>query len=388
MKPKPNQILIKDIRKQLIEYFSSRGDFDFAKPTGLANPNIPVAYNPSAGFLEIKDYVCADKKMPFKKFYINEKSFRNVDSAVVGMSNRHLSFFEMFAFFFAGPDNLIAQQKTEEELIKTTTDLLFNKFCLPKEKIVVTLFGGGSLANIDQISTEKNLIPLWMKYGILETNIIPTNGLRNFVANYQWGYAGASYEIFYKIDDDLLEIASTNKYKYWVKEETIKNKNYYVLSLSPNFVYGTGFGLERLSLILNRKNHIFDIPDLLEPLKLLRSFIPSELKTISKLDDEHLEQILNGIRSIVFIMSEDVQPSGNRSREKILKNIIKNTLEELNYLGLHSKSFEIIKETAKMIDRNYRDYYELKIDDTLSFLKNYLNSVDIKKKYSHLMQSE
>ena len=227
-----------------------------------------------------------------------------------------------------------------------------------------------------------------MKYGILETNIIPTNGLRNFVANYQWGYAGASYEIFYKIDDDLLEIASTNKYKYWVKEETIKNKNYYVLSLSPNFVYGTGFGLERLSLILNRKNHIFDIPDLLEPLKLLRSFIPSELKTISKLDDEHLEQILNGIRSIVFIMSEDVQPSGNRSREKILKNIIKNTLEELNYLGLHSKSFEIIKETAKMIDRNYRDYYELKIDDTLSFLKNYLNSVDIKKKYSHLMQSE
>jgi len=54
--------------------------------------------------------------------------------------------------------------------------------------------------------------------------------MRNFVVNYQWGYAGTSYEIFYQTESGLIEIASTNKYKFKVKEITTKGKVLYNLS--------------------------------------------------------------------------------------------------------------------------------------------------------------
>jgi len=374
------------IRTILLNYFKNKKDFFLAKPTGLANPNIPVAYNPSAGFLEIKDYVHTNENLPTKKFYVNEKCFRTVDTNLVGISNRHLSFFEMFAFFIAGNFKEINCETVEDELIRITTEILLKVFKLKPEKIVVTLFGGGSVVNIRNIPSEENIIRLWVKYGIPDKNIILTSGLRNFVANYQWGYAGTSYEIFYQTESGLIEIGSTNKYKFKVKEITKKGKVIYNLSPSKNFAYGTGFGIERLSLVLNAKKEIFEIPELENGLKYLSTFISEDLAKLSELDQEHFKQILDGVRAITFIMSEGILPSNKDSRSKILKDLIKNVLEEINYLGLYNECFEIIKVTMKLIEEQYKSQYNLKINSSLKFLEEYIKNVDIKKKYAHLLQ--
>ncbi len=375
---------IEQIKNKLIDYFKHRGDFFQAKSTGLSNPEIPIAYNPSAGFLEIRDYIHSETPFSSKKFFVNEKCFRVVDSNIVGVSKRHLSFFEMFAFFYAGS---IITEDLEEELIKTTIDVLTNVLNLDKRKIIVTLFGGGNIVNISNIISEEDVIPIWVKYGIPKENIIKTSGLRNFVVNYQWGYAGTSYEIFYKIKRRLIEIGSTNKYKFKVKEKiTTKDKIVYNLLPSKNFAYGTGFGIERLSMILNEKEDIFQIPELEEGIKFLSSFIPRDLKKISELDREHLKQITDGIRSILFIMDEGIRPSNKDSRGRILKDVIKNILEEINYLGLYDKSFEIIRDMIKLIRKQYIQQYELNTDLIIKFLEDYIKNVDIKKKYSHLLQ--
>jgi len=374
------------IRAILLNYFKNKKGFFLAKPTGLTNPNIPVAYNPSAGFLEIKDYVHTNKNLPIKKFYVNEKCFRTVDINLVGISNRHLSFFEMFAFFIAGNFKEINYEAVEDELIKTTTEILFEVFKLKPEKIVITLFGGGSVVNIKNIPSEENIIKLWVKYGIPDKNIILTSGLRNFVANYQWGYAGTSYEIFYQTKIGPIEIASTNKYKFKVIESVQNGKNIFSLAPSVNFAYGTGFGLERLALILNNKKNIFEIKELKEMIEYLKRYSSLGLKKIFILDYEHFKQIVDNIRAITFIMSEGVIPSSGHSREKILKNIIQNILEEINYLGLYDKSLEIIKNLIFLINKQYKKYYDLNVDRTINFLESYLSNLEPKKKYSHLMQ--
>jgi alanyl-tRNA synthetase len=374
------------IRTILLNYFKNKKDFFLAKPTGLANPNIPVAYNPSAGFLEIKDYVHTNENLPTKKFYVNEKCFRTVDMNLVGISNRHLSFFEMFAFFIAGNFKGINYETVEDELIRTTTEILLKVFKLNPEKIVVTLFGGGSVVNIRNIPSEENIIRLWVKYGIPDKNIILTSGLRNFVANYQWGYAGTSYEIFYQTKIGPIEIASTNKYKFKVIESIQNGKNIFSLAPSVNFAYGTGFGLERLALILNNKKDIFEIKELKEMIKRLKRYLSLGLKKIFILDYEHLKQIVDNVRAITFIMSEGVIPSSKHSREKILKNIIQNILEEINYLGLYDKSLEIIKNLISLVNKQYKKYYNLNIERTINFLESYLSTLEPKKKYSHLMQ--
>lgn len=376
-------ILIKEIRKKLIDYFKDQNDFNLAKPTGLANPNIPVAYNPSAGFLEIRDYVHTDNDLPVKKFFVNEKCLRVLDTSLVGISNRHLSFFEMFAFFFAGSGKM---EIVDRELIGITTDIIENVFNLDKQNIIITLFGGGDVVNIKNIPSEKNMKELWVEHGISEENIIETNGLRNFVANYQWGYAGPSYEIFYKNNNDLIEIASTNKYKYRVQQFIHKGKQNYQLLSAKNFAYGTGFGLERLSLVLNKTEKVFDIPELKEILDYLYSLIPNNLQKLSILDEEHLKQIADGVRAILFIMSENVKPSSHHSREKILRNMIKNTLEELNYLGLYEKAYEILEKISEIVDKQYCEDYKLETESILAFLKEYIPKVEVSKKYSHLMQ--
>jgi alanyl-tRNA synthetase len=374
------------IRAILLNYFKNKKDFFLVKPTGLANPNIPVAYNPSAGFLEIRDYVHTNENLPRKKFYVNEKCFRTVDMNLIGISNRHLSFFEMFAFFIAGNFKEINYEIVEDELIRTTTEILFKVFKLKPEKIVVTLFGGGSVVNIKNIPSEENIIRLWVKYGIPDENIILTSGLRNFVANYQWGYAGTSYEIFYQTKIGPIEIASTNKYKFKVIESIQNGKNIFNLAPSVNFAYGTGFGLERLALILNNKKDIFEIKELKEMIERLKRYLSLELNKIFILDYEHLKQIVDNVRAITFIMSEGVIPSSGHSREKILKNIIQNILEEINYLGLYDKSLEIIKNLISLVNKQYKKYYDLNIDRTINFLESYLSTLEPKKKYSHLMQ--
>jgi alanyl-tRNA synthetase len=364
------------IRAILLNYFKNKKDFFLVKPTGLANPNIPVAYNPSAGFLEIRDYVHTNENLPRKKFYVNEKCFRTVDMNLVGISNRHLSFFEMFAFFIAGNFKEINYETVEDELIRTTTEILFKVFKLKPEKIVVTLFGGGSVVNIKNIPSEENIIRLWVKYGIPDENIILTSGLRNFVANYQWGYAGTSYEIFYQTKIGPIEIASTNKYKFKVIESIQNGKNIFNLTPSVNFAYGTGFGLERLALILNNKKDIFEIKELKEMIERLKRYLSLELKKIFILDYEHLKQIVDNVRAITFIMSEGVIPSSGHSREKILKNIIQNILEEINYLGLYDKSLEIIKNLISLVNKQYKKYYYLNIDRTINFLESYLSTLE------------
>lgn len=380
---------LKNIRENLFNYFKER-EFSIANPTGLANPDIPVAYNPSAGFLEIRDYVHTDKELPFKKFCVNEKCFRVVDSNIVGISERHLSFFEMFAFFFCGSFNTnIDQIEIEEELIRIAVDILVNVFELEKQKIIVTLFSGGNVANLTNISSEINMRDLWARQGIPKENIILTNGLRNFVVNYQWGHAGSSYEIFYKINDNyIIEIGSTNKYKYKIHKFTHKGKQYYEIIPAKSFAYGTGFGLERLSCAINKKLDIFEIPELEACLDYLRSQTSQNLHQVSILDEPHLKQIVDGIRAVIFIMSEGIKPASSHSRERILKDVIKNVLEECNYLGIYENSFEIIEKISRMLEMQYKDVYELKIDPVLNFLKEYIPQIEITKKYSHLMQGD
>jgi hypothetical protein len=85
-------------------------------------------------------------------------------------------------------------------------------------------------------------------------------------------------------------------------------------------------------------------------------------------------------------MSEGVIPSSEHSREKILKNVIQNILEEINYLGLYDESLEIIKDLISLVNKQYKKYYDLNIDRTINFLESYLSTLEPKKKYSHLMQ--
>lgn len=388
MKFNNSSILLRDIREEFFNYFKSK-KFLIANPTGLSNPDIPVAYNPSAGFLEIRDYLHTDKKLPFKKFFVNEKCFRVVDSNIVGISERHLSFFEMSAFFFCGSnDTNIVQNEIEEELVRIIVDILVNVFQLDRQKIIVTLFGGGSIANLINIPSEIDMKDLWAKQGIPKENIVLTTGLRNFVINYQWGYAGSSYEIFYKINDNyIMEIGSTNKYKYKVIKFIHKGKQYYEIVPSKNFAYGSGFGLERLSCAINKKIDIFKIPELESCLNYLRSQISPNLHKLLILDEPHLKQIIDGIRSMIFIMSEGIKPTSSHSRGKILKDVIKNILEECNYLGIYENSFEIIQKISQILEMQYKNAYELKIDSTLDFLKEYISQIEISKKYSHLMQN-
>jgi alanyl-tRNA synthetase len=378
------EISINNIRNTLMEEFTRNSEFHKVEPTGLTNPNIPVAFNPSAGFLEIKQYVHGDEPLPIKKFYVTEKCCRIMDQNIIGTSSRHLSFFEMYAYFVAGSQN---SSEMEESLIEKCTKLLEDTLQLDKNKIYITIFGGGEIANIKEIIPDTEAKRLWEKNGFPERNIILTEGLRNFVANFQWGYAGTSYEIFYKTDDGLLEVASTNKYKYRVQHKQKHGQEWYELIPSTNFAFGTGFGLERVSTILNNENDIFDIPELKEGMNQVQKYLHVSLEDLITLDKEHIKQIVDSTRAIMFIMSEGIKPYKKPSRSRILKKIIKNTLEEINYLGLHPKSQEIIEGLFRITNEQYKSVYDLRIGESLDFLRAYIPTVPVNKKYSHLLQT-
>jgi len=73
-----------------------------------------------------------------------ERCLREADCSRIGLSDRHLSFFEMFAYTSYGEDSKLSIEDT----IKKFYDLLINKLGLDKSRFLITILGECKIDNL------------------------------------------------------------------------------------------------------------------------------------------------------------------------------------------------------------------------------------------------
>src|SRR4051794_10125920 len=172
-----------DIRSAFLDYFA-RNDHQIVPSSPLVPRNDPTLLFTNAGMVQFKNVFTGVEKRPYQRATTSQKCVRaggkHNDLENVGYTARHHTFFEMLGNFSFG-------DYFKEEAIYYAWNLLTKEFCLPKEKLYVTIY-----------HTDDEAASYWQKIAGLSTDrIIRIDNNDNFWSMGDTGPCGLCSEVFY-----------------------------------------------------------------------------------------------------------------------------------------------------------------------------------------------
>src|SRR5580698_1690726 len=127
-----------DIRAAFLDYFARNGH-TIVPSSPLVPRNDPSLLFTNAGMVQFKNVFTGQEKRPYVRATTSQKCVRaggkHNDLDNVGYTARHLTFFEMLGNFSFG-------DYFKEDAIAFAWELLTKVYGVPKERLVITVFGG------------------------------------------------------------------------------------------------------------------------------------------------------------------------------------------------------------------------------------------------------
>jgi alanyl-tRNA synthetase len=329
-----------ELRKKFLNFFEKKGHK--IVPSSSLIPTDPSVLFTTAGMQQFKPYYLGELSPYGPNVASCQKCFRTSDIDEVG-DERHLTFFEMLGNFSFGG-------YFKEEAIQYAFEFLFKELKLPLERAKFTVFKGD-----EEVPEDKESPRIWQKLGVPKEKIVGMGREDNF-----WGPTGLEGPCgpTTEIHIDGIEVWNL------VFNEYYKDREGKLTPLKQKGV-DTGMGLERLAMISQNKNSVFET-DLFEPIIKILSAFNIEHRT-SNIRSQRI--IADHIKGSVFLISEGVLPS-NVERGYVLRRILRRAI-------LHSKILNLPKnsliEAAKKVIEIYKDVYPevlSKQADVLTVIEN------------------
>lgn len=129
----------------------------------------------------------------------------------------------------------------------------------------------------------------------------------------------------------------------------------------------TGMGLERMAVIMQDKDNIFEIDTINAILKEI-SAMSSSPYGIDRKSDISMRVITDHIRSIVFMISDGILPS-NEGRGYVLRRLLRRAAKHGRSLGIEGAF--LYRLSKSVIDNSYEGYPELR--EREDYIKNNKN---------------
>lgn len=333
------------IANQIIDYFINKKTYTLWEPIGLISDEFPDTFNPSATHTQVRKIVRSSKTVNPSKYLVIERCFRHLDLEKVGISN-HLSFFEMLG-------SAIFNSSTKAEVIKDLTFFIENYLNINKEKLVVTVFGGWKVDEYN-FAEDKETMEAWKSAGV--NTIIKIPGKSNYLfSKKEYELGGPRTEVFIDRGDKFFE----NRY---IEIATLEFANYITrhykgsIRLIPweNSLIGFYFGLERINMIVEDKNSIYDI-ELFERLSQICYQYLSD-KRIAWVFNNEIVKMLDHLISIIFILSEG-QSIDQSTRGRRVRGLIKDMFENSKLIFAEDNYSDILKQLIDEIVLYYETRY-------------------------------
>src|SRR3954451_6201002 len=181
------------IRRTFLDFFAARGH-EVVPSAPLIPQNDPTLMFVNAGMVPFKDVFTGKDTRPYRRATSSQKCIRisgkHNDLENVGVTARHHTFFEMLGNFSFG-------DYFKDESIRFGWELITKVLAIPKERLLVTYFGGEGAMQPDD---EARLI--WKKLtGFSDDRIQPFGAKDNFWSMGDTGPCGPCSEIFYWFGD-------------------------------------------------------------------------------------------------------------------------------------------------------------------------------------------
>jgi len=305
----------KDIREKFFRFFQDHGHEKITS-SSLIPAEDPTLLFTNAGMNQFKDLFLGKEKRKYSRATTIQKCVRaggkHNDLDNVGFTKRHCTFFEMMGNFSFG-------DYFKKEAIQYAWEFLTKVMEIPEDKLVVTVF-----------KDDDEAYDIWHKeIGLPKKHIFRCGEKDNFWSMGDTGPCGPCSEILYdkgkefgpdcndpnKCEERFLEIWNLVFMQYNRQSDG---------SLVPLKQTGvdTGMGLERIALVLQNKDTVYET-DLLTPIiKKIEEL--SGLKYEKQPDNikAAFNVLADHIRSSCLIIADGCTPS-NEGRGYVLRKIIR-----------------------------------------------------------------
>lgn len=322
-----------EIRKKFLDFFKERRHA--IVPSSSLIPDDPSVLLTTAGMQQFKPYYTGDAD-PVADFGLKstasiQKSFRTSDIDEVG-DETHDTFFEMLGNFSFGG-------YFKKEAITYAYDFITKEMGLSIS--YVTIFKGSNVVPKDETSRE-----IWKSLGVTD---IREEGMEDVF----WGPTGSSgpcgptTEMYCQnvsgSDVEIWNIVFNEFFFPGSREELLSGSSGKVLAHLKTPGVDTGMGLERLAMISQGVNNIFEA-DLFAPLVTL---LPESL------DIKKKRIIADHARGISFLLADGVRPS-NKGAGYVLRRLMRRIMV---YEKLHSIPSHVFGAVVHEVVHDYGSFY-------------------------------
>ncbi|PIU99309.1 alanine--tRNA ligase [Candidatus Wolfebacteria bacterium CG03_land_8_20_14_0_80_36_15] len=351
-----------EIRKSFLEFFEQRGHK--IVPSSSLIPSDSSVLLTTAGMQQFKKYYTGELNaltdFGSQRIVSIQKCFRTSDIDSVG-DQSHLTFFEMLGnFSFAG-------EYLKRSAIKWAFEYLNKELKIDFNRLSVAVFKGDSEVPFDGESFE-----IVKELGFADGKIIKGDRKENFWGpTGEEGPCGPTVEFYI----DGLEIWNLVFNEYFKDETGLKKL--------ANPGVDTGMGLERLLMVINSLDDVYQT-DLLKPL------ITKIKELYPQLDKRILRILTDHIRASIFLISDEVLPSNKetgyvlrRLLRRILAYQIKNNIRN----NLFPESYKIIKDKYSAIypeTMNEKQILDIFNEEELKYRKTFSRGLKELGKYKSL----
>ena len=336
-----------EIRKSFINFFEKKGH-KFIRSSSVAPNDDPTLLFTNAGMNQFKSIFLNKENPKFLRAVNSQKCIRvsgkHNDLEEVGIDLFHHTFFEMLGNWSFG-------DYYKEEAIKWTWELFTEIWELDKNRLWVSVY-----------YKDEEALQIWKNSTDIEENrIVKCKEEDNFWDMGNTGPCGPCSEVHYYVGDEVdNQIADgvNNSDQYWELGNIVfiqynRTNDKSLVDLASKHI-DTGFGLERISAILQGKNSNYET-DLFYP-------VIKEVESISNVlyaDDGVSHRVIaDHIRLLCFSIADGALPS-NEGRGYVIRRILRRASRFGRNIGL-KKPFlhKMVEQIVKMMSDFYPELKE------------------------------
>ena len=314
---------LNDIRSSFLNYFEKQGH-RVLPSSPLVPRNDPTLMFTNSGMVQFKNLFTGVETRDYTRATTAQKCVRaggkHNDLDNVGYTARHHTFFEMMGNFSFG-------DYFKEEAILFAWEMITKELCIPKEKLVVTVY-----------HDDDEAVALWKKIGgFTDNKIIRIATDDNFWMMGPTGPCGPSSEIFYdhgnhiwggppgspeEDGDRFVEIWNLVFMQYEQLEDGTRKP------LAAQSI-DTGMGIERVAALIQGTNDNYATD-------LVRNLIEASAHATSTdpdgPDKTHHRVIADHLRSMSFLIADGVLPFKD-GRGYVLRRIMRRAMRHAHLIG-------------------------------------------------------
>ena len=313
---------LNELREKYLHYFEGKGHLRLGS-FPLVPKDDPSLLLINSGMAPMKKWFLGQEEPPRHRVTTCQKCIRTPDIERVGITARHGCFFEMLG-------NFSFQDYFKKEVIPWAWEFLTKELEIPADRLYISVY-----------QDDNEAYDIWTKsVGIPEDHMVRLGKEDNFWEHGS-GPCGPCSEIYFDRGlkygcgkptcgvgcdcDRFMEIWNLVFSQY-----DSDGKGTYALLPKPNI--DTGMGLERLAVVMQDVDNLFEVDTVAAVLHHVERISGKQYGANEK-DDISIRVITDHIRATVFMASDGILPS-NEGRGYVMRRLLRRAARHGRMLGI------------------------------------------------------